>query len=83
VVFRELQEAIDVYSKALESNPQDIVAHMGRGQVFAECGEFNRAIEDLDFAHDNLEPTRMGDGWLGSSLLFHWQGTRSRWFGRL
>jgi tetratricopeptide (TPR) repeat protein len=67
VVFK-LQEAIDDYSKALELNPQDIIAQMGRGQVFGECGEFSRAIEDLDFVHDNLEQTRMGDGSLKTQV---------------
>ena len=58
----ELPQAIEDYSKALELEPQDIIAHMGRGQVFAEAGEFSRAIEDLDFVHDNLEQVRVGDG---------------------
>lgn len=51
----ELQAAKEDYSNALELDPQDILAHMGRGQVFAESGDFSRAIEDMDFVHDNLD----------------------------
>ena len=57
----ELQQAIKDYSKALELAPQNIVAHMGRGQVLAESGEFSHAIADLDFVHDNLEQAQRSD----------------------
>ena len=57
----ELPQAIEDYSKALELDPQDLLAHMGRGQVFAESGDFSRAIEDLDFVHDNLEQVQTKD----------------------
>jgi tetratricopeptide (TPR) repeat protein len=57
----ELLQAIDGYSRALEMDARHILAHMGRGQVFAECGEFSRAIEDLNFALANLEDVPITD----------------------
>jgi tetratricopeptide (TPR) repeat protein len=57
----ELHQAIDGYSKALELNPQDILARSGRGQVLAEAREFARAIEDLDFVHNNLEQSQVSE----------------------
>jgi len=57
----ELEQALADYSKALELDPQDLLARLGRGQVFAESGEFSRAIEDLDFVHDNLEQFQTDD----------------------
>lgn len=57
----ELEEAIEGYSKGLELDPRDILARMGRGQVFAESREFSRAIEDLDFVHDNLEKAQLSE----------------------
>lgn len=41
---------------------------MGRGQVFAESGEFSCAIEDLDFVHDNLEQARISDASLRTQV---------------
>lgn len=64
----ELQRAILDYSRALELQPHDIIAHMGRGQVFAESEEFSRAIEDLDFVHDNLEQAQISDGSLKTQV---------------
>jgi tetratricopeptide (TPR) repeat protein len=57
----ELRKAIDGYSKALELNPQDILSRSGRGQVLAESREFSRALEDLEFVHDNLEQTQISE----------------------
>jgi len=50
----ELREAIGDYSRALELNPKDSLALCGRGQVFVECGEFERALKDLDVALENI-----------------------------
>jgi tetratricopeptide (TPR) repeat protein len=50
-----LPEALDEYSKALELDANHILAYLGRGQAFAECGEFAKAIADLDFVDENLE----------------------------
>jgi tetratricopeptide (TPR) repeat protein len=41
---------------------------MGRGQVYAESGEFSWAIEDLDFVHDNLEQAQISDGSLKTQV---------------
>jgi tetratricopeptide (TPR) repeat protein len=57
----ELRRAIDDYSRAVELDPKYIVSHMGRGQVYVECGEFSKAIEDLDFAIENLEQAPITD----------------------
>jgi tetratricopeptide (TPR) repeat protein len=57
----ELRQAIDDYSRALELDAKDILAHMGRGQVFAECGEFSKAIEDLNFTVEHLEQAPITD----------------------
>jgi Tfp pilus assembly protein PilF len=35
----ELRQAIDDYSTALKLDANEVLAHMGRGQVLAECGE--------------------------------------------
>jgi tetratricopeptide (TPR) repeat protein len=59
----EHREAIEGYSKALEIDPNDIFALMGRGQVFAECGEYGRAIDDLDLVQDKLGQNAAGDPW--------------------
>ncbi len=45
-----LSDAIADYSRALELNPKDVSAFLGRGQVFMECRDFSRALEDLDAA---------------------------------
>jgi tetratricopeptide (TPR) repeat protein len=49
-----LSDAIADYSRALELNPKDVSAFLGRGQVFMERGDFNRAIEDLDVAMGSI-----------------------------
>lgn len=57
----ELQEAIEGYSKALELDPQNILARSGRGQVRAESREFGPALEDLDFAISNFERAQVSE----------------------
>lgn len=51
----EPEQALDDYSTALKLDPNEILARMGRGQVYAECGEYGRAIDDLDFVQENLD----------------------------
>jgi len=46
--------AIEDYSKALELNPTDSRALCGRGQVFVEGREFQKALQDLDAALENI-----------------------------
>ena len=50
-----LSDAIADYSRALELNPKDVSAFLGRGQVFMECRDFSRAIEDLDTALGSID----------------------------
>jgi tetratricopeptide (TPR) repeat protein len=57
----ELQEAIKGYSKALELDPQNILARSGRGQVLAESRNFGPALEDLDFVIDNFENAQVSE----------------------
>jgi tetratricopeptide (TPR) repeat protein len=45
-----MQEALHDYSHALDLNPRDPVSLSGRGQVLAEVGESEKAIEDLNLA---------------------------------
>ena len=45
-----LSDAITDYSRALELNPKDASAFLGRGQVSMEFHDFRRALEDLDAA---------------------------------
>jgi tetratricopeptide (TPR) repeat protein len=51
----ELEQAVADYSAALELDPNEILARMGRGQVYAESGEYGRALDDLDFVLENLD----------------------------
>jgi tetratricopeptide (TPR) repeat protein len=46
----QFQEAIRDYSQALELKPGDIVSLSGRGQTFAEAGDYVRAMPDLNLA---------------------------------
>src|SRR5258708_6091250 len=46
----QLQQAISDYSRALELKPSHIESLSGRGQVFAELGNHEKALEDLDLA---------------------------------
>jgi len=50
-----LSDAVADYSRALELNPKDVSAFLGRGQVFMERRDFNRAIEDLDAALGSID----------------------------
>ena len=44
----KLQEAVADYSQAIELNPSDVSAFLGRGQVLVELGDFDRSVEDLN-----------------------------------
>jgi len=50
-----LSEAVADYSLALELNPKDASTLLGRGQVFLECRDFSRALEDLDAALGSID----------------------------
>jgi len=49
------QESIQDYSRALELKSNNIQSLSGRGQVFAEIGQYQKAIDDLDLALQALE----------------------------
>ncbi len=47
----QLVEAIDDFTQLIERNDEDdFYAHAGRGQVYAELGEYDLALADLDHA---------------------------------
>jgi tetratricopeptide (TPR) repeat protein len=46
----QLVEAIDDYTRLIEENEGDLHALAGRGQVYAELGEFDLALADLNRA---------------------------------
>jgi tetratricopeptide (TPR) repeat protein len=48
-------EAIADYARVLELKPNHALALSGRGQVLMECGQFGRALEDLDSALNSIE----------------------------
>ena len=71
----ELQQAIDDYSTALKLDPNELLAYMGRGQVLAECEEYGRALDDLDFVHANLEQSAATDlSWKTQVQAFSFNG---------
>lgn len=53
--------AIEDYSKALELTPADSRALSGRGQIFVERGEWQKAVRDLDAALENIGQTAVPD----------------------
>lgn len=54
----KLQEAIDAYSRALEVKPNHILSLSGRGQVLADLGESEKAMDDLNHALEEIETAR-------------------------
>ena len=46
----KLREAVEDYSRAIELGPTDVQSRSGRGQVLAELGENDKAVDDLDIA---------------------------------
>jgi len=71
----ELEQAVDDYSTALKLDSNEILARMGRGQVYAECGEYGRAIDDLDFVQENLAQYATADpSWKAQVQAFSFNG---------
>jgi len=71
----EPEQAIDDYSTALKLDPNEILARMGRGQVYAECGEYGRAMDDLDFVQENLDQYATADpSWKAQVQAFSFNG---------
>jgi tetratricopeptide (TPR) repeat protein len=48
--MERLVEAVDDYDKLLEQDEDSLTGLSGRGQVYAEMGEFEQALEDLNRA---------------------------------
>jgi tetratricopeptide (TPR) repeat protein len=53
--LERLPEAVADYSRAIELNPTEILSRSGRGQVLAEIGENEKALDDLEIALRLLE----------------------------
>jgi len=78
----ELQRAIDDYSHVLGLDPNDILALSGRGQVFIECGEFSRALQDLDCALEGLKQNQnVPTDWKTSAKAYVLNGKAAAYAG--
>jgi tetratricopeptide (TPR) repeat protein len=74
--------AIADYSRALELNPKDVSAFLGRGQVFMERREFDRAIEDLDAAMGSIDSVPGADAvWKAEFEAFARNGRAASYAG--
>jgi len=77
-----LGDAITDYSRALELNPKDVSAFLGRGQVFMECRDFNRALEDLDAALGSVDSVPGADAaWKAEFEAFARNGRAATYAG--
>ncbi|CAF1007480.1 unnamed protein product [Rotaria sordida] len=63
----QLYGALDQYSKALSSNPDDTATYIDRSRVFLKMGSINKAQEDTDLALNLI-----GDTQKNSNLLFYY-----------
>ncbi|CAF1042342.1 unnamed protein product [Adineta steineri] len=63
----QLYGALDQYSKALSSNPDDTATYIDRSRVFLKMGSINKAQEDTDLALNLI-----GDTQQNSNLLFYY-----------
>jgi|GEM_PF-1475523 len=71
----QLVEAIDDFTQLIErSDDDDFHAHAGRGQVYAELGEFDLALADLDHAVALAAERRGGRGPTKSNLAYVFNG---------
>jgi len=77
-----LSDAVADYSRALELNPKDVSALLGRGQVFMERRDFNRAIEDLDAALGSIDSVPGADAvWKAEFEAFARNGRAASYAG--
>jgi tetratricopeptide (TPR) repeat protein len=77
-----LNDAIADYSRALELNPKDASAFLGRGQVFMECRDFSRALEDLDAALGSIDSVAGADAvWKAEFEAFGRNGRAATYAG--
>ncbi|HKD49885.1 MAG TPA: tetratricopeptide repeat protein [Candidatus Acidoferrum sp.] len=76
------KDAVEDYAKALEFDPKDSRALMGRGQIFVEQGEFQKAVQDLDAALENLEQLAVPDeNWRTAVRAFTLNGRAAAYSG--
>ena len=77
----QLVEAIDDFTQLIERNDEDdFHAHVGRGQVYAELGEFDLALADLDHA---LALGRKGPSKTGLAYAYNGRAFALAGLGRL
>jgi len=77
-----LSDAVADYSRALEFNPKDVSAFLGRGQVFMECRDFSRALEDLDAALGSIDSVPGADAvWKAEFEAFARNGRAAAYAG--
>lgn len=77
-----LSEAVADYSRALELDPKDVSAFLGRGQVFMECHDFSRALEDLDAALGSIDGVHGADAvWKAAFEAFARNGRAATYAG--
>jgi tetratricopeptide (TPR) repeat protein len=77
-----LSDAVADYSRALELNPKDGSALSGRGQVFVECRDFTRALEDLDAALASIDSVPGADAvWKSEFEAFARNGRAATYAG--
>jgi len=71
----QLVEAIDDFTELIERNDEDdFHAHAGRGQVYAELGEFDLALADLDHALALVNRLAGGKGPSKTGLAYAYNG---------
>jgi tetratricopeptide (TPR) repeat protein len=71
----DFHQAIEDYSDALNLDSKEILARVGRGQVYAEVWQYREAIDDLDFADENLDRLATeGASWTAQARAFSFNG---------
>lgn len=77
-----LSEAIVDYSRSLDLSPNDVSSLAGRGQVYMECKEFNRAIQDLKIAIGSIDVVPGADAkWKTQSEAYARNGLAAAYAG--
>jgi tetratricopeptide (TPR) repeat protein len=70
----DLQLAIDDYSKLIQMDPQDKIAHMNRGIVFGEQGNLQLAFYDFNKAIE-LDP-HFAEAYINRGVAYNKQGNQ-------
>jgi len=78
----KLRESIEDYSRSLQLNPNHISALSARGQVFMECREFSRALEDLELALKSIDTVPGADSvWKATAEAYARNGLAATYAG--